>query len=56
MHGGRASTYKGTTLVGSEDVNIFQAFLDQWQNGQITDVQGELEQTASQIDDVVAQG
>jgi multiple sugar transport system substrate-binding protein len=51
-----ASTYKGTTLVGSEDVNIFQAFLDQWQNGQITDVQGGLEQTASQIDDVVAQG
>jgi multiple sugar transport system substrate-binding protein len=51
-----ASTYKGTTLVGSEDVNIFQAFLDQWQSGEITDVQGGLEQTASQIDAVVAQG
>ena len=32
------STYKGTTLVGSEDVNIFQAFLEEWQTGQVTDV------------------
>ena len=51
-----ASTYKGTTLVGSEDVNIFQAFLEKWQTGQVTDVHGGLEDTASQIDAVVAQG
>ena len=50
------STYKGTTLVGSEDVDIFQKFLDQWQTGQTTDLQGGLQQTASQIDAVVAQG
>ena len=51
-----ASTYKGTTLVGSEDVNIFQAFLEKWQTGQVTDLHGGLEDTASQIDAVVAQG
>ena len=50
------STYKGTTLVGSEDVDIFQKFLDQWQTGEATDLQGGLQQTASQIDAVVAQG
>jgi multiple sugar transport system substrate-binding protein len=51
-----ASTYKGTTLVGSEDVDIFQQFLDQWQTGQVSDVHGGLQQTATHIDDVVAQG
>ena len=37
-------------------MDIFQKFLDQWQTGQTTDLQGGLQQTASQIDAVVAQG
>ena len=50
-----ASTYKGTTLIGSGDVDIFQQFLERWQSGQETNLQQGLERTAAQIDDAVAQ-
>jgi multiple sugar transport system substrate-binding protein len=56
MYANPASTYKGTTLIGSDDVTIFQRFLDDWQRGKVTDLQAGLEQTAQQIDDAVAQG
>ncbi len=49
------STYKGTTLIGSGDVDLFQRFLDNWQTGQVTDLQAGLQQTATEIDDAVAQ-
>jgi hypothetical protein len=55
MYANPDSTYKGTTLIGSGDVDIFQRFLDQWQTGQVTDLQGGLAQTAKQIDDAIAQ-
>ena len=55
MYANPGSTYKGTTLIGSGDVDIFQRFIDQWQTGQVTDLQGGLEQVAKQIDDTVAQ-
>jgi multiple sugar transport system substrate-binding protein len=55
MYANPASTYKGTTLIGSEDIDIFQRFLERWQTGQVTDLQGGLEQAAKEIDDAVAQ-
>jgi multiple sugar transport system substrate-binding protein len=55
MYANSASTYKGTTLIGSDDVTIFQRFLDDWQSGTATDLQAGLQQTAQQIDDTIAQ-
>jgi len=50
-----ASTYKGTTLIGSYDVTVFQRFLDEWQSGQATDLQAGLAQTAKEIDYAISQ-
>lgn len=50
-----ASTYKGTTLIAGQDVDLFQRFLEEWQAGQVTDLQAGLEEAAGQVDDAVAQ-
>jgi ABC-type sugar transport system, periplasmic component len=55
MYANPASTYKGTTLIGSDDLTILQRFLDAWQTGKATDLQAGLTQTAKEIDDTVAQ-
>lgn len=49
------STYKETSIIGSEDVDIFQSFLERWQSGQVADLHTGLEATATQIDDAIAQ-
>jgi multiple sugar transport system substrate-binding protein len=50
------SAYKGNTVVGAADQNLFTTFLEKWQSGKTTDLQGGLQGVAEQIDAQVAQG
>lgn len=50
------SEYKGNTVIGSADQDLFTTFLDKWQSGKANDLQGGLQDVAGQIDAQVAQG
>jgi multiple sugar transport system substrate-binding protein len=49
------SYYKGNTPIGAADQNTFALFLEKWQNDKVSDLQAGLEDTAKQIDDLLAQ-
>jgi multiple sugar transport system substrate-binding protein len=50
------SAYKANTVIGAADQNLFTTFLEKWQTGKTSDLQGGLEGVAQQIDAQVAQG
>ena len=49
------SFFKTLTPVGSEDVNTWNQFINQWETGQVSDLSGGLSQLAQQIDQLNAQ-
>jgi len=49
------SFFKTLTPVGSEDVNTWNQFINQWETGKVSDLAGGLSQLAQQIDDLNAQ-
>ena len=46
---------KGASAIGSADQELMAEFFADWQAGDITDLQGELDATAKQINDQLAQ-
>jgi multiple sugar transport system substrate-binding protein len=50
------SAYKANTVIGAADQDLFTTFLEKWQSGKASDLQGGLEGVAQQIDAQVAQG
>ena len=49
------STYKQTSIIGSEDVTLFSGFLEKWQAGSVDDLATGLQDTATQIDQAIEQ-
>jgi multiple sugar transport system substrate-binding protein len=49
------STYKQTSIIGAEDVDMFSGFLEKWQAGSVDDLEAGLQDTATQIDQAIEQ-
>jgi multiple sugar transport system substrate-binding protein len=49
------SHYKETSAIGSQDQDLMNAFMEDWQEGKVQDLQAGLDQVAQQIDALLAQ-
>jgi multiple sugar transport system substrate-binding protein len=54
IFGNPGSHYKDMSIIGSADQNLLGDFAEDWQAGDVADLQAGLQQVAQQIDDAIA--
>ena len=50
IFGNAKSAFKPLTRIGSTDADLWDSFIDKWESGGVTDLQGGLQALANQID------